>query len=103
LTRGVEVRRPKGVVGVISPWNYPFTLGMGDNLPAFVAGNAVVHKPDVRTPLVALLARAVAVEAGLPEALWQIVVGDGPTIGGAVVERADYVSFTGSTAAGRVV
>lgn len=103
LTWALEVRQPKGVVGVISPWNYPLTLAISDNLPAFVAGNAVVHKPDLKATLTALLARSIAVEAGLPEALWQIVVGDGPTIGGAVVEHADYVSFTGSTAAGRTV
>jgi succinate-semialdehyde dehydrogenase/glutarate-semialdehyde dehydrogenase len=103
LTWALEVRQPKGVVGVISPWNYPLTLAITDNLPAFVAGNAVVHKPDVKATLTALLARSIAVEAGLPEALWQIVVGDGPTIGGAVVEHADYVSFTGSTAAGRTI
>lgn len=103
LTWALEVRQPKGVVGVISPWNYPLTLAISDNLPAFVAGNAVVHKPDLKATLTALLARSIAVEAGLPEALWQIVVGDGPTIGGAVVEHADYVSFTGSSAAGRTV
>ncbi len=103
LTWALEVRQPKGVVGVISPWNYPLTLAISDCLPAFVAGNAVVHKPDSQAVLTALLARSIAVEAGLPEALWQIVVGDGPTIGSAVVERADYVSFTGSTATGRII
>lgn len=103
LTKAIEVRHAKGVVGVISPWNYPLVLAVADTLPAFVAGNAVVHKPDMQAPLSALLARAVAVEAGLPEGLWQIVVGDGPNIGGAVVEHADYVSFTGSTAVGRQV
>jgi len=103
LTRALEVRHPKGVVGIISPWNYPLTLGIGDHLPAFMAGNAVVHKPDPQTSLTALLARATAIEAGLPEGLWQIVVGDGATVGGAVVEGADFVSFTGSTAVGRIV
>jgi succinate-semialdehyde dehydrogenase/glutarate-semialdehyde dehydrogenase len=103
LTMAIEVRHPVGVVGVISPWNYPLTLAISDSLPAFVAGNAVVHKPDTLGVLTALLARSIAVEAGLPEALWQVVVGDGPTIGGAVVERADYVSFTGSTATGRTI
>lgn len=103
LTSALEVRHPKGVVGVISPWNYPLTLAISDNLPAFVAGNAVVHKPDIQVVLTALHARAIALEAGLPEGLWQIVVGDGPTIGGAVVQHADYVSFTGSTAVGRLV
>ncbi|HEX2360760.1 MAG TPA: succinic semialdehyde dehydrogenase [Jiangellaceae bacterium] len=103
ITMAIEVRQPVGVVGVISPWNYPLTLAISDSLPAFVAGNAVVHKPDTLGVLTALLARSIAVEAGLPEALWQIVAGDGPTIGGAVVERADYVSFTGSTANGRAI
>jgi succinate-semialdehyde dehydrogenase / glutarate-semialdehyde dehydrogenase len=103
LTVAIEVRHPVGVVGVISPWNYPLTLAISDSLPAFVAGNAVVHKPDTLGVLTALLARSIAVEAGLPEALWQIVVGDGRTIGAAVVEHANYVSFTGSTATGRTI
>lgn len=103
LTRALEVRHPKGVVGVISPWNYPLTLAISDCLPAFVAGNAVVHKPDIQTMLTALHARSVAIEAGLPEGLWQVVCGDGPTIGGAIVKRADCLSFTGSTAVGRQV
>ncbi|TDE15743.1 succinic semialdehyde dehydrogenase [Jiangella asiatica] len=103
LTRAVEGYRPKGVVGVISPWNYPLTLAISDCLPAFVAGNAVLHKPDQQAMLTALLARSIAIEAGVPEALWQIVSGDGPLIGGAVLEHADYVSFTGSTATGRIV
>jgi succinate-semialdehyde dehydrogenase/glutarate-semialdehyde dehydrogenase len=103
LTSALEVRHSKGVVGLISPWNYPLTLGISDSLPAFVAGNAVVHKPDTHVALTALRARSIAVEAGLPEGLWQIVVGDGPTIGGAVVQHADYVSFTGSTAVGRLI
>lgn len=103
LTRAIEVRQPKGVVGVISPWNYPLTLAISDSLPAFVAGNAVVHKPDTRGALTALMAQSIAIEAGLPEGLWQMVIGDGPTIGGAVVEHADYVSFTGSTAVGRLI
>src|SRR5215207_1658700 len=90
LTVAIEVRHPLGTVGVISPWNYPLTLAISDCLPAFVAGNAVVHKPDTLGALTALLARSIAVEAGLPEAVWQIVVGDGPTIGAAVVEYADY-------------
>lgn len=103
LTKAIEVRHPKGVVGVISPWNYPLTLGIGDHLPAFVAGNAVVHKPDMQAPLSALLVRSLAIEAGVPEGLWQIVVGPGPSVGGAIVQRADFVSFTGSTAVGRLV
>ncbi|MEV4561850.1 succinic semialdehyde dehydrogenase [Kitasatospora sp. NPDC049285] len=103
LTSAVESRRPKGVVGQISPWNYPFELSVGDALPALVAGNAVVNKPDTQTALTALWARELFVEAGLPAEVWQIVLGDGPVIGPEVVERADYVAFTGSTRTGRDV
>ncbi|MDH6120572.1 succinic semialdehyde dehydrogenase [Kitasatospora sp. GAS204B] len=103
LTHTVEGRRPKGVIGQISPWNYPLELSVSDALPAFVAGNAVVNKPDTQTALTALWARELLIEAGLPADLWQIVIGDGPVIGPAVVEHADYVSFTGSTPTGRDV
>ncbi|MDH6124227.1 succinic semialdehyde dehydrogenase [Kitasatospora sp. GP82] len=103
LTHAVESRRPKGVIGQISPWNYPLELSVGDALPAFVAGNAVVNKPDTQTALTALWARELLVEAGLPADLWQIVIGDGPVVGPAVIEHADYVSFTGSTNTGRQV
>ncbi|WP_035863443.1 succinic semialdehyde dehydrogenase [Kitasatospora cheerisanensis] len=103
LTSAVEARRPKGVVGQISPWNYPLELSVGDALPALVAGNAVVNKPDTQTALTALWARELFVEAGLPPQIWQIVLGDGPVVGPQVVERADYVAFTGSTRTGRDV
>ncbi|MBV6696495.1 succinic semialdehyde dehydrogenase [Kitasatospora aureofaciens] len=103
LTQAIEARRPKGVIGHVSPWNYPLELSVGDALPAFVAGNAVVNKPDTQTALTALWARELLVEAGLPADLWQVVIGDGPVIGPAVVEHADYVSFTGSTRTGRDV
>ncbi|MDH6135901.1 succinate-semialdehyde dehydrogenase/glutarate-semialdehyde dehydrogenase [Kitasatospora sp. MAA4] len=103
LTHTIEARRPKGVIGQISPWNYPLELSVGDALPAFAAGNGVVNKPDTQTALTALWARELLIEAGLPADLWQIVIGDGPVIGPAVVERADYVSFTGSTRTGREV
>ncbi|MFC1417110.1 succinic semialdehyde dehydrogenase [Streptacidiphilus cavernicola] len=103
LTQVREVRRPKGVVGQISPWNYPLALFVGDAVPAFAAGNAVVTKPDSQTALTALRARELMVEAGLPAELWQIVIGEGPVIGPEVVAHADYVSFTGSTRTGRDV
>jgi succinate-semialdehyde dehydrogenase/glutarate-semialdehyde dehydrogenase len=103
LTEVREIRQPKGVIGQISPWNYPLALFVGDALPAFVAGNAVVTKPDSQTALTALRARELMVEAGLPADLWQIVIGDGPVIGPEVVAHADYVSFTGSTRTGRDV
>lgn len=103
LSQVRELRHPKGVVGIVSPWNYPLTLAVSDALPAFVAGNAVVHKPDTQTALTALWVRALSVEAGLPADVWQVVIGDGPTIGRAVVDGGDFVCFTGSTAVGREV
>ncbi|MEE1940599.1 succinic semialdehyde dehydrogenase [Streptomyces sp. TRM 70361] len=103
LTRTLELRHPKGVVGLIAPWNYPLELSVGDALPAFAAGNAVVMKPDTEAALTALWARRLLIEAGLPADVWQVVIGDGPVVGPAVVEHADYVSFTGSTRTGREV
>jgi succinate-semialdehyde dehydrogenase/glutarate-semialdehyde dehydrogenase len=103
LTKVTELRHPRGVVGQIAPWNYPLELSVGDALPAFVSGNAVVMKPDTETALSAMWARRLLIEAGLPEEVWQIVIGDGPVVGPAVVEGGDYVSFTGSTQTGRSV
>ncbi|MEV4434657.1 succinic semialdehyde dehydrogenase [Streptomyces sp. NPDC049555] len=103
LTHVTELRVPRGVVGQIAPWNYPLELSVGDALPAFVAGNAVVMKPDTETALTALWARDLLVEAGLPQEVWQVVLGEGPVVGPAVVAHADYVSFTGSTRVGREV
>ncbi len=103
LTKVTELRHPRGVVGQIAPWNYPLELSIGDALPAFAAGNAVVMKPDTETALTALWAREQMIEAGLPEAVWQVVIGEGPVVGPELVEHADYVSFTGSTRTGREV
>ncbi|HEY3528307.1 MAG TPA: succinic semialdehyde dehydrogenase [Nocardioides sp.] len=103
LTRVDVNRAPKGVVGVISPWNYPFTMALCDGLPALLAGNAVVAKPDAQTMLSALLAAKLLEEAGFPPDLWQVVAGPGPEIGPEIVRRADYVCFTGSTATGRLI
>ncbi len=103
LTR-VEVNRvPKGVVGIIAPWNYPFTMALSDGLPALLAGNAVITKPDHQTMLSALLGAQLLEDAGLPKDLWQVVAGPGPEIGQALISHADYVAFTGSTATGRKV
>ncbi|OQR60993.1 succinic semialdehyde dehydrogenase [Streptomyces maremycinicus] len=103
LTKVTELRHPRGVVGQIAPWNYPLELSVGDALPAFVAGNAVVMKPDTETCLTALWARDLLVEAGLPAEVFQVVLGEGPVVGPEVVRHADYVSFTGSTRTGREV
>jgi acyl-CoA reductase-like NAD-dependent aldehyde dehydrogenase len=100
----VEVNRvPKGVVGIISPWNYPFTLALCDGLPALLAGNAVVHKPDAQTMLTALLGVQLLEDAGFPRDLWQVVAGPGRVLGSEIIGRADYVCFTGSTATGKLI
>jgi acyl-CoA reductase-like NAD-dependent aldehyde dehydrogenase len=103
MVKARELRQPKGVVGIISPWNFPFALGMSDSIPALLAGNAVVLKPDAQTSLTVLYGRELLLRAGLPAELFQVAVGDGPTTGAALVDTADYLGFTGSTATGRVV
>lgn len=103
LTSAWEHRQPKGVVGLIAPWNYPLSLSVSDAIPALVAGNAVVVKPDRQTPFTALWAFALLEEAGLPAGLVQVVTGEGRELGPALVEGCDYLSFTGSTATGRKI
>jgi succinate-semialdehyde dehydrogenase / glutarate-semialdehyde dehydrogenase len=103
LTRVRVNRVPKGVVGIISPWNYPFTMALSDGLPALLAGNAIVHKPDSQTVLSALLGVELLEEAGMPADAWQIVSGPGPTIGPALIGDSDFVCFTGSTRTGRTI
>src|SRR4051812_38377776 len=88
LTKVTELRHPRGVVGQIAPWNYPLELSVGDAIPAFVAGNAVVMKPDTETCLTALWARDLLIEAGLPAGGFQIVPGDGPGGGPRAVQDA---------------
>ncbi|MYW62942.1 aldehyde dehydrogenase family protein [Streptomyces sp. SID8379] len=103
LTKVKEIRVPKGVVGIVSPWNYPLYLGVGDVLPALLAGNAAVSKADAQTALTLLWTRALMARAGLPADLWQIVTGPGAVVGTALVDAVDFVCFTGSTATGRTV
>ena len=103
ITQSYVMYSPVGVVGVITPWNYPLALQMLDILPALVAGNAVIQKADNQTALVSLYARQLAVQAGIPESAWTIVVGDGATVGNAITDSVDYVAFTGSTNTGRIV
>ncbi len=101
LTAAREVRHAKGVVVVISPWNYPLALSVSDALPALIAGNAVVSRPDNQTALTTLWAHELAEKAGLPKDVWQVVLGRGKDIGGELIARADFVDYTGSTATGR--
>lgn len=90
----------KGVVGVISPWNYPMTLAVSDGLAALMAGNAVVLKPDSQTPYCALAMVELLYRAGLPKELFAVVPGPGSVVGQAIVANADYLMFTGSSATG---
>jgi succinate-semialdehyde dehydrogenase / glutarate-semialdehyde dehydrogenase len=101
LTKAVEHHRPVGVVGIITPWNYPFTLPATDGAAALLAGNAVVLKPDSQTPFTALLLAELFTEAGLPANLFTVLPGSGTTLGPVLTAEVDYLMFTGSTATGR--
>jgi succinate-semialdehyde dehydrogenase/glutarate-semialdehyde dehydrogenase len=103
LTRVDRNYLPKGLVGVIGPWNYPLTMAISDGLAALVAGNAIMLKPDHQTPLVALAAVELLRDAGLPDDVWQVVHGRGAVVGRELIDVSDYVCFTGSTATGRTV
>lgn len=100
LTKTVVHYQPKGVVGVISPWNYPMTLSISDAIPALIAGNAVVVKPDSQTPFCTLANAELLYEAGLPKDLFAVVTGPGTVVGTAIVNNCDYLMFTGSSATG---
>jgi succinate-semialdehyde dehydrogenase/glutarate-semialdehyde dehydrogenase len=93
--------RPLGVVGIITPWNFPFILSLNPTAQALVAGNAVLLKPSEITPFSGRLVEQLFQEAGLPEGVFQLLQGDGET-GGALVEAdVDKISFTGSVRTGR--
>jgi succinate-semialdehyde dehydrogenase/glutarate-semialdehyde dehydrogenase len=95
--------RPLGVVGIISPWNFPWAIPLGEVVMALMAGNAVVLKPSELTPLVGMKIGEVFARAGLPEGVLEVVTGDGST-GAALVEAdVDKIMFTGSVATGRRV
>jgi len=103
LTKTWEIRTPIGVAGFIVPWNFPLNLAITDAIPALMAGNAAVLKPDPQTSLTALWAVDLLREAGLPPDVLAVVTGEGPVLGPALVERVDYLMFTGSTRTGRLV
>ncbi len=98
-----EVRRPKGVIGLISPWNFPFATSLSDMMPALIAGNGVVVKPDNKSTLNVTAGIELLYRAGLPRGLVQIVTGEGPDIGPTLIDNSDFMMFTGSTATGRFV
>ncbi|MFC7893784.1 aldehyde dehydrogenase family protein [Streptomyces sp. NPDC057381] len=101
----VTILEPLGVVGVIAPWNFPMPIAAWGTAPALAAGNAVLLKPAETTPLTALRLAELALEAGLPEGLLQVLPGYGPVAGDALVRHPGVakIVFTGSTAVGRRV
>ncbi len=103
LTRTEVTPTPVGVVGFITPWNYPLTLGATDLFAALGAGNAVVHKPDSQTTLTSVIMRRLAIAVGLPAEVWQLVPGENDEVGPALIAGADGLAFTGSTATGRTI
>ena len=103
FTKTYVLSQPKGVIGIISPWNYPLVLSICDALPAILAGNTVVVRPDSQTPWSAIRGLNLLRQAGLPEGVMTIVTGDGNTTGTALIDEVDYVCFTGSTNTGKIV
>jgi betaine-aldehyde dehydrogenase len=102
---GVDMtfREPLGVVGLITPWNFPLTIASWKVAPALAAGNTIVLKPAELTPLTAVELEGIAVEAGLPEGVLNVVAGPGSVCGRRMVEHPDVakIAFTGSTEVGR--
>ena len=98
----ILIYAPRGVIGIISPWNFPLTMTLGEAIPALMAGNAVVIKPSELTPMSAIFGAEIAAKAGFPENLLQIVIGYGAT-GEALIDHADMIAFTGSVETGKRV
>jgi len=99
--RGRILREPHGVIGIVSPWNYPFSIPAVDALGALVTGNAVVLKPSEFTSLVALKLQTLLHQAGVPEAVLQVIPGDGSTGGALLNSDIDKLIFTGSVPTGK--
>jgi acyl-CoA reductase-like NAD-dependent aldehyde dehydrogenase len=103
LGRKVIVRcEPVGVAAIIGPWNYPLANNIGDVFPALIAGNTVILKPSSVTPLSSLLMAEGLTACGIPEDVFQVLVGRG-AIGESLIDHADFVMFTGSTETGKTV
>jgi acyl-CoA reductase-like NAD-dependent aldehyde dehydrogenase len=101
----VTLYEPVGVVALIVPWNFPLNTACTKLAPALATGNTVVLKPSELTPLTALRLAGLAAEAGLPDGVLNVIVGDGPTTGARLVEHPSVakIAFTGSTAVGREI
>ncbi len=99
------VREPLGVVGLITPWNFPLAIASWKLAPALAAGNTVVLKPAELTPLTALRFEQLALDSGIPEGVVNVVVGPGRSCGQRLVEHPDVakIAFTGSTEVGRLI
>jgi aldehyde dehydrogenase (NAD+) len=97
------VRDPVGVVGAITPWNFPLQQIMTKMAPALLAGNTMVFKPSELAPLTARILAGAAADAGVPDGVFNVVYGSGPVVGEAIASHPgiDMVTFTGSTAVGR--
>ena len=100
-----SIREPYGVVGAISPWNYPFLLACWKTAPALAVGNSIVLKMAEQTPLSTAELGRLTLEAGMPAGVFNIVHGDGPTTGAALVAhpKVPKLTFTGSTAVGQAI
>jgi len=98
----MSVRSPVGVVGIITPWNFPIAIATWKTFPALIAGNAVVWKPATETPIMAYELAKICEEAGLPKGLLNVVYGSGSSVGDAMVHHPDIhvISFTGSNETG---
>jgi aldehyde dehydrogenase (NAD+) len=96
-------REPLGVVGCITPFNFPLALTCSKVAPALAAGNTIVHKPASDTPLTALALAQVALDAGIPEGVYNLLTGPGGSLGDAIVKHpaVDKIAFTGSTTVGQ--
>jgi acyl-CoA reductase-like NAD-dependent aldehyde dehydrogenase len=98
---GRILHQPYGVIGIISPWNYPFSIPATETMAALVAGNAVVLKPSELTPLIALELQTLLREAGAPNDIFQVLPGEGETGAALVRSEIDKLVFTGSVSTGR--
>ncbi len=103
LISAIERHVPLGVVGIIAPWNYPLTLAVSDALPALLAGNGIVLKPDPLTCVTALYVIDLLYQGGLPKDLFGVVIGDGAKLGTPLINEVNFLMFTGSTKVGRMV
>ncbi|MBM7610518.1 aldehyde dehydrogenase (NAD+) [Lysinibacillus composti] len=101
----MSVRAPIGVVGLITPWNFPIAIATWKSFPAIVSGNTVVWKPSIETPMMAYEMAKIFNEVGLPKGVANVVFGAGSTVGTAMIEHPDVkvISFTGSTETGSKV